>query len=61
MRILTFILPSLWAVMFLFVRSPLVMFQIGAIATGVFLLAVLVAVWRLRTTRSPRGSRAAPG
>src|SRR5690606_36776050 len=35
--------------MLLFVQSPLVMMQIGAIATGIFLLAVLFAVWRLRT------------
>lgn len=50
LRIFTFCVPVVWAAMFLFVRSPLIMMQIGAIATGVFLLAVLVAVWRLRTT-----------
>ncbi|TCP54964.1 Mn2+/Fe2+ NRAMP family transporter [Tamaricihabitans halophyticus] len=49
-RIFTYCLPVLWAAMFLFVQSPLVMFQIGAIATGIFLLAVLFAVWRLRST-----------
>lgn len=50
LRIFTMFLPALWAVMFLFVQSPLVMLQIGAIATGIFLLAVLIAVWRLRAT-----------
>ncbi|PXY29028.1 manganese transporter [Prauserella coralliicola] len=49
LRILTVCLPVLWLLMFLFVQSPLVMMQIGAIATGIFLLAVLIAVWRLRT------------
>jgi Mn2+/Fe2+ NRAMP family transporter len=48
-RLLTYILPTLWAVMFIFVQSPLILLQIGAIATGVFLLAVLAATWRLRT------------
>ncbi|MCG5219280.1 Nramp family divalent metal transporter [Streptosporangium sp. KLBMP 9127] len=50
MRILTFCLPTLWAVFYLFVQSPLLMVQIGAIGTGIFLLAVTVAVWRLRAT-----------
>ncbi|MBB3051174.1 Mn2+/Fe2+ NRAMP family transporter [Prauserella isguenensis] len=50
LRILTVCLPALWLVMYLFVRSPLVLMQIGAIATGIFLLAVLIAVWRLRST-----------
>lgn len=49
LRIFTVCLPVLWLCMFLFVQSPLVMMQIGAIATGIFLLAVLFAVWRLRT------------
>lgn len=50
MRILTICLPTLWAVFFLFVQSPLLMVQIGAIGTGIFLLAVTIAVWKLRTT-----------
>jgi Mn2+/Fe2+ NRAMP family transporter len=50
MRILTFCLPTLWAVFYLFVRSPLLMLQIGAIGTGIFLLAVTTAVWKLRVT-----------
>lgn len=49
LRIFTVCLPVLWMIMFLFVQSPLVMMQVGAVATGIFLLAVLVAVWRLRT------------
>ncbi|PSK95886.1 Mn2+/Fe2+ NRAMP family transporter [Murinocardiopsis flavida] len=48
-RILTFCLPTLWAVFYLFVQSPLLMVQIGAIGTGIFLLAVTAAVWTLRT------------
>lgn len=55
LRIFTVCLPTLWAAMFLFVQSPLVMLQVGAIATGIFLLAVLIAVWRLRSTEvAPR-------
>ena len=40
--------PILWGAAFLFLQSPVVMIQIGGAATGVFLLAVVVAVWYLR-------------
>ncbi|MGS2587664.1 Nramp family divalent metal transporter [Streptomyces hebeiensis] len=49
-RILTFCLPAAWTVLFLFVQSPVLMVQIGGIGGGVFLLAVVIAVWRLRST-----------
>ncbi|PSK98420.1 Mn2+/Fe2+ NRAMP family transporter [Murinocardiopsis flavida] len=49
-RLLTWIFQPLWALSFLFVQSPVLMVQIGGIASGIFLLAVVIAVWRLRST-----------
>ncbi|NYI95201.1 Mn2+/Fe2+ NRAMP family transporter [Streptomonospora nanhaiensis] len=57
-RILTCCLPPLWASFFLFLQSPVIMVQIGGIAGGIFLLAVVVAVWYLRTTEVDRRFRA---
>ena len=34
----------------MFIQSPVLMVQIGGVMTGVFLLAVVVAVWHLRNT-----------
>jgi Mn2+/Fe2+ NRAMP family transporter len=47
-RTLVIVLPPIWAVSFLFVQSPLLLVQIGGIAGGIFLLAVVVATWHLR-------------
>lgn len=47
-RILTFVLPTIWAVMYLFVQSPLLLLKIGATGNAIFLLVVLIAVWRMR-------------
>jgi len=47
-RIFTVALPILWAVIYLTIQSPVIMVQIGGVATGVFLLAVVWAVWFLR-------------
>ncbi|NJQ01172.1 Nramp family divalent metal transporter [Streptomyces zingiberis] len=52
-RILTVCLPALWLCFFLYVQSPVLMVQIGGIGGGIFLLAVVVAVWRLRSTGVP--------
>lgn len=41
-------LPVVWAIAFLVVGSPVVMVQIGGVMTGIFLLAVVAAVWWLR-------------
>ena len=49
-RIFTVALPVIWAVAFLSIQSPVLMVQIGGVMTGVFLLAVVVAVWYLRRT-----------
>jgi hypothetical protein len=49
-RIFTVALPLIWAGAYLFIQSPVLMFQIGGIMTGVFLLAGVVAVWHLRRT-----------
>lgn len=42
------VLPLLWGTAYLLISSPVVMVQIGGVATGIFLLAVVVAVWYLR-------------
>lgn len=60
LRIFTFVLPVIWAAMYLFVQSPLLLLQIGAIGNAIFLLAVLVAVWNLRTRDVDRRFRAGP-
>ncbi|MFC4561082.1 Nramp family divalent metal transporter [Nocardiopsis mangrovi] len=59
-RILTWCFPPLWASFFLFIQSPVIMVQIGGVATGIFLLAVVIAVWHLRTTEVDRRFRANP-
>ncbi|MEU6351892.1 Nramp family divalent metal transporter [Streptomyces sp. NPDC047072] len=56
-RILTCCLPPVWGAFFLYVQSPVLMVQIGGIGGGVFLLAVVVAVWRMRATGVPRRFR----
>jgi Mn2+/Fe2+ NRAMP family transporter len=53
-RILTVIIPALWAISFLIIQSPVVMVLIGGTASGVFLLAVVIAVWRLRAKDVPK-------
>ncbi|PRX99704.1 Nramp family divalent metal transporter [Allonocardiopsis opalescens] len=59
-RILTCCFPPLWASFYLFIQSPVVMVQIGGIATGIFLIAVVIAVWKLRTTEVAPRYRANP-
>ncbi|MGI5471807.1 Nramp family divalent metal transporter [Streptomyces sp. CA-132043] len=59
-RILTWTLPLIWTCFFLWVQSPVLMVQIGGIGGGIFLLAVVVAVWRLRHTGVPRRFRTSP-
>jgi Mn2+/Fe2+ NRAMP family transporter len=49
-RILTLTLPPLWALFFLYLQSPVLMVQIGGVASGIFLVAVVIAVWWLRRT-----------
>ncbi|CAM04391.1 Mn2+/Fe2+ NRAMP family transporter [Saccharopolyspora erythraea NRRL 2338] len=50
LRALTVIQPVLWGMAYLFVSSPVVMVQIGGVATGIFLPAVVIATWYLRRT-----------
>ncbi|MFF9556272.1 Nramp family divalent metal transporter [Streptomyces albus] len=59
-RILTWTLPLVWAFFFLYVQSPVLMVQIGGIGGGIFLLAVVVAVWKLRYTGVPERFRSSP-
>jgi Mn2+/Fe2+ NRAMP family transporter len=44
------VLPIVWGLSYLLVSSPVIMVQIGGVMTGIFLLAVVVAVWYLRQT-----------
>ena len=46
----TVALPILWGAAYLFIQAPVITVQIGGVATGIFLLAVVVAVWYLRCT-----------
>jgi hypothetical protein len=46
----TVALPIIWGAAYLFIQSPVIMVQIGGVMTGIFLLAVVVAVWYLRKT-----------
>lgn len=48
----TIALPVLWGVIYLFWQAPLTMIFIGGILGGVFLLAVVIAVWYLRQTET---------
>jgi len=52
-RILTVVAPTVWAISYLLVQSPVIMVQIGGVAAGIFLLAVVIAVWRLRAKDVP--------
>jgi Mn2+/Fe2+ NRAMP family transporter len=60
-RVFTVVLPVLWAILFLTIQSPVIMVQIAGVATGIFLIAVVWAVYYLRRTETdPRlhGGRA---
>jgi Mn2+/Fe2+ NRAMP family transporter len=60
-RVFTVALPLLWAVIYLTIQSPVIMVQIAGVATGIFLVAVVWAVYWLRQNETdPRlhGGRA---
>ncbi|REF36445.1 Nramp family divalent metal transporter [Thermasporomyces composti] len=60
-RFFTVVLPIVWGLAYLVIGSPVIMVQVGGVMTGIFLLAVVVAVWYLRRTEvDPRiyGGRA---
>lgn len=59
-RVFTVLLPILWGVAYLTIQSPVVMVQIGGVMTGVFLVAVVVAVWYLRQTETDPALRGSP-
>lgn len=56
-RIFTMTMPLIWAATYLGIKSPLIMVMIGGIGGAVFLLAVVIAVWYLRTKDVPRRFR----
>ncbi|WP_328996123.1 Nramp family divalent metal transporter [Kribbella sp. NBC_01245] len=51
-RIFTVALPILWGIAYLTIQSPVIMVQIGGVMTGIFLVAVVIAVWYLRRTET---------
>ncbi|MFC0674393.1 Nramp family divalent metal transporter [Brachybacterium hainanense] len=60
-RVFMIVLPIAWAVVYFLIQSPVVMVQIGGIATSIFLLAVVIGTWYLRRTETDRsvlGSKA---
>ena len=59
-KIFTVALPVFWSVAYLLVQSPVLMVQIGGVATGVFLLAVVIAAWYLRQQEIPEDLRGGP-
>lgn len=53
-RIFTIVMPIIWAATYLGLKSPVFMVMIGGIGGAIFLLAVVVAVWYLRTHFIPK-------
>jgi len=51
-RSFTVVLPVLWAAAYLYFQVPVLMIQIAGVATGIFLVAVVIAVWYLRNTET---------
>ncbi len=51
-RRFTVALPIIWGAAYLLIQSPVLMVQIGGVMTGVFLVAVVIAVWYLRKTET---------
>ena len=56
----TVALPILWGSSSLLLQQPVLMIQIGGVMTGVFLLAVLVATWYLRSAETDPRVRGGP-
>jgi Mn2+/Fe2+ NRAMP family transporter len=51
-RIFTVVLPLLWGVLYLWIQQPVILVQIGGVMTGIFLVAVVIAVYYLRHTET---------
>ncbi len=49
--------PIIWAIGYLVIQSPVIMVQIGGVASAIFLIAVVVAVWYLRSREVHRRFR----
>lgn len=47
-RVFTVVLPLTWGIAYVVISAPVLMVQIGGIATGIFLLAVVAGTWYLR-------------
>ncbi|MGH3355397.1 MAG: Nramp family divalent metal transporter [Nocardioidaceae bacterium] len=60
-RVFTVALPIIWGLTYLTIQEPVVMVQIGGVMTGVFLLAVVVAVWYLRQSETDPRLRGSSG
>jgi hypothetical protein len=59
-RIFTVALPTIWAIAYLTIQSPVIMVQIGGVVTGIFLVAAVIAVWYLRKTETDRRVHGGP-
>jgi Mn2+/Fe2+ NRAMP family transporter len=51
-RAFTVALPILWGIAYLVIQAPVIMVQIGGVFTGIFLVAVVIAVLYLRKTET---------
>jgi Mn2+/Fe2+ NRAMP family transporter len=51
-RIFTVALPLLWGALYLWIQQPVILVQIGGVMTGIFLVAVVIAVYYLRHTET---------
>lgn len=56
-RVFTVVLPIIWGGAYLFIQSPVLMVQVGGVMTGIFLVAVVAAVWYLRRTETDKRLR----
>lgn len=51
-RAFTVALPIAFGAVYLVINAPVIMVQIGGVMTGIFLVAVVIAVWYLRRTET---------
>ncbi|UNK70341.1 Nramp family divalent metal transporter [Microbacterium sp. H1-D42] len=48
LKVLMVVLPIVWGIFFLFIKSPFTMIVIAGIGNAIFLMAIVVATWYLR-------------
>lgn len=57
LRVLSLLLPALWAVSYFFVQEPVAMVMIGGISDGLLLVGMVVAAWAFRRRAVPKRFR----